>query len=161
MNANVQRSGRSFPGLAPSKRAQACRKAAAGRPISTEVPRTPAWEDESASIEVTEDETEYNVLVPLSGIDPRKIYVFATPQSLLIEIRSKSTVRHELGRAPAMESIDKRISREFTLPIAIEQGATIVEIRGGSLLIRARKSDVEQPSLWSQLIHFDTRAGLG
>lgn len=161
MNASVQRSGKLLLGPPPTKRAASCRSAAAGRPNLSEIPRPQAWQGDSPSIEITEDDAEYQIIVPLSGVDPRKIYVLATSQSLLIEIRFKLGVCHELDRAPVMESIDKRISREFTLPVEIEQGGTTVEIRGGSLLITARKSEQEQESPWSQLIHFDTRAGLG
>jgi HSP20 family molecular chaperone IbpA len=83
-------------------------------------------QDESLPIDVAEDESEYKIIVHLSGIDPRKIYVFATPRSLLIELRFKSTIYHDLARALVTESIDRRISREFSLPIEIEQGTTKV-----------------------------------
>jgi hypothetical protein len=52
---------------------------------------------------------KYKIIVPLPGIDPRKIYVFATARSLLIEIRFKGII-HDLTRVT--ESIDRRISRE-------------------------------------------------
>jgi HSP20 family molecular chaperone IbpA len=117
-------------------------------------------QDESLPIEVAEDESEYKIIVSLSGIDPRKIYVFATPRSLLIEIRFKSTIYHDLPRALVTESIDRRISREFSLPIEIVQGATRVQISGDSLHITARKSEREQETSWSQLIHVDTLASL-
>lgn len=160
MYVNVQRSNKLLEGPVSSKRAVPCRTAA-GRPNFSAISRPKAWQDESPSIEITEAQTDYKIIVPLSGIDPRKIYLFATPRSLLIEIRSKSTVCHELPGATATEKIDHRISRELTLPAGIKQGGTTVELRGASLLITARKSDCEQPAPWSQLIHFDTRAGLG
>jgi hypothetical protein len=45
----------------------------------------------------------------LLDTNPRKIYVFATARSLLIEIRFKSIIHDLTG---VTESIDRRISRE-------------------------------------------------
>lgn len=106
-------------------------------------------------IEITEDSAEYTFIVPLAGIDPRRIYVFARPRSLLIEIRLKNSVCHELVRASVMESIDRRIARELTLPINIEHGTTRVCVNGEFLHITARKSEHEQSRAWSELIHFE------
>jgi len=161
MNVSVRRSGRSSPGPPPTKRATSCRTAVAGRPNLSELPRPEAWQEEAPFIEIAEAETEYKIVVPLSGIDARKIHVFATPRSLLIEIRSKSNIRHELGDALVLENIDHRVSRELTLPVEIEQGGTHVQIHGESLHITALKSEWQEQPPWSQLIQFNTRAGLG
>jgi HSP20 family molecular chaperone IbpA len=157
MKASAQRSVQSFEGLIPKKRPASCRSAAAGGPKISESRRPQAWQEEFPAIEIAEEATEYKIIVPLSGIDPRKIYVFATPRSLLIEIRSKITVPHELDQALVMEGIDHRVSREFRLPVEIEQGGTEVQIGGESLDITARKSERQQQLPWSQLIHFDMR----
>jgi len=125
------------------------------------IPRPLVWQHEPPPIEIAEGQSEYKVIVPLSGIDPGKIHVVATPRSLLIEIRLKSSVRHQMTNAVVTESIDRRISREFSLPIEIERGTTTVQVRGEFLQITARKSPHDQQASWSQLIHFDTRASLG
>jgi HSP20 family molecular chaperone IbpA len=159
MNARVQRSTESFDGPVPKRRATSCRTSI--RPNASVIPPPLTWQDESLPIEIAEGQSEYKVIVPLSGIDPRKIYVFAMPRSLLIEIRFKSSIRHQMINALVTESIDRRISREFTLPIEIAHGATTVQVCGESLHITARKSEHDQQTSWSQLIHFDSRASLG
>lgn len=121
-------------------------------PLSIRRPHIP--QDESLPIEITEGQSEYRIMVPLAGIDPRKIYVFATPRSLLIEIRFKSTVCHELAHSLVTETVDKRISRELALPVEIEQGATTARVSDDALHITARKSEREQEISWSQLIDF-------
>jgi HSP20 family molecular chaperone IbpA len=112
-------------------------------------------------IEIAEQTSQYIIVVPLTGIDPRSVYVFATPRSLLVEVRVKRVVSHQIINGFVTESIKERISREFSLPVEIEQGATNVKVRGDSLQITAGKSQEEQQKPWSQLIHFDTRASLG
>jgi HSP20 family molecular chaperone IbpA len=134
------------------------RKTAPARPAGLQIGPPDIQQDESLPISIAENQSEYSIVVPLAGIDPRKIHVLATPRSLVIEIHSKSTVWHALTRAPVTESIDRRISRELTLPIEIEQGATTVRVTHDSLHITARKSEHNQETSWSQLIHFDTRA---
>lgn len=110
-------------------------------------------------IEIAEGRSDYEVIVPLSGIDPRKIYVFAKPQSLLIEVRFKSIVHHETSGIT--ERVQRRISREFLLPAELEAHTTTVRVCGDSLRIRARKSEEDEQASWSEMIHFDTRGSLG
>jgi HSP20 family molecular chaperone IbpA len=161
MNARVQRSTEPFEGLVPKRRAASCRPAASTRPNASVFPGPLTWQDESLPIEIAEGPSEYKVILPLCGIDPRKIHVLAMPRSLLIEICFKSSVRHQVTNAFVTESVDRRISREFSLPIEIEKGATTVQVWGECLHITARKSEHDQQPPWSHLIHFNTRASLG
>lgn len=151
MNARVQGSTESFEGPVPKRQAGSHRV-----PISVAV-RPVFRQCESPPIEITESQSEYKMIVQLSGIDPRHIYIFAMPQSILIEIRFKSLVRHETKKAAVMESIDQRIAREFSLPVEIEQGATTIRTCGESLVVTAQKAKERQETSWSQLIQFDTR----
>ena len=151
MNARVQGSTESFEGLVPKRQAGSHRV-----PISV-APRPAGRQGESPEIKVAESQSEYKIIVQLSGIDPRHIYVFAMPQSILIEIRFKSLVRHETLKPAVMESIDQRIAREFSLPVEIEQGATTIRTCGESLVVTARKAKERQETSWSQLIQFDMR----
>ena len=120
------------------------------------VPELVDWKSASPSIEITESLLEYKIIVALSGIDPRKIYVFAMPRSIQIEIRFKSMMHHKTVTPGVMETIDLRIVREFSLPVEIEQGATTIGIYGQSLLITAPKARQSQSTSWSQLIPFNT-----
>lgn len=115
------------------------------------------WHDGSPPIEIAERPSEYEVALPLKGIDPRNIYVFARPRALLIEIRFKSTVCHGMVNSHVTETIDRRVSREYSLPIEIEQGATKVQIQGQVLYITARKSKYDVQGSWSELVPFDTQ----
>jgi hypothetical protein len=45
--------------------------------------RAVVWQEECPWIEIAEVESEYQVVVPLSGIDARNVYVFATARSRL------------------------------------------------------------------------------
>ena len=116
-------------------------------------------QQDSTPIEISGGKSDYRVIVPLSGIDPRKIYVFAKPQALLIEFRLKSSVRYDTSNVA--ENIECRMSREFLLPAAIEAHSTVVRVCGDSLYITARKAEGEAQHPWSELIHFDTRGSLG
>jgi HSP20 family molecular chaperone IbpA len=124
------------------------------------VPRRAGWQSESPPIEVAETQLEYKFIVPLSGIDPRKIYVFAMPRSILIEIHFKSMMHHKTATAGVMETIDQRIVREFNLPAEIEQGAATIRIYGESLLIAARKARRIQSTSWSQLLPVEARGAV-
>ena len=161
MNLRVQRSAESFERPFPKKRAASSRTPISTRSNSSVIRRPLAWQAEPLPVEIVEGRFKYEVIVPLSGIDPGKIFVFATPRTLLIESRVRSSVPHQMANTVVKESIDQRISREFSLPNDIEQGGTTVEVCGESLHIAARKSDRPQQTSWSQLIHFDTRASLG
>ena len=163
MNPEVQPdSTELFEAPAPSTRT-AYRRTLRSWPNASVVVRTRplARQEESGAIEVAEDTLQYIIVVPLAGIDPRSVYVFAMPRSLLIEFRAKRVVSHKMINGFMTESIKQRISREFSLPVEIEQGRTIVKVCGDSLQITARKSQEEQQKPWSQLIHFDTRTSLG
>jgi HSP20 family molecular chaperone IbpA len=160
MNVAARPKLESFEMLAPKResRVREIDNSVRPNPLVIRLPQIPRGE--SLPIEIAEDELEYRITVPVEGIDPRKIYVFAAPRWLLIEIRFKSSVCHELARALVTESIDRRISRKFALPVEIEKGATTVRVSNGSLYITALKSQCEQETFWSQLIHFDMRASL-
>ena len=161
MNTEVQDSTELFEAPTPITRI-ACRRALLSRPKASVFIRTRLLaQQESGAIEIAEDTSQYNIAVPLAGIAPRSVYVFATPRSLLIEFRAKRVVSHKMINGFVTESIKQRISREFSLPVEIEQGTTIVKVCGDSLQITAGKSQEEQQGPWSQFIHFDTRASLG
>lgn len=118
-------------------------------------------EEELLPVDVWCEGPEYKLVVPLSGIDPRNVYVFATPHSVLIEIRFKNSLSHESEQGPVIETVERRISRELSLPIGIEERATSVHVCGDCLQITARQAGPEHPASWSELIHFDTRKSLG
>lgn len=162
MNTEVQDSTELFEAPAPITRT-ACRRTLFSRPKASVSIRTRplAQQEESRVIEIAEGMSQYSIVVPLAGIDPRSVYVFATPRSLLIEFRAKRVVSHKMINGFVTESIKQRISREFSLPVEIEQDTTIVKVCGDSLQITAGKSQEEQQKPWSQFIHFDTRASLG
>jgi HSP20 family molecular chaperone IbpA len=156
MTAGVQRASESFEEVSERRAASGGTTDLAGQKEFRTLWPFP-WQDGSAPIEIAERPSEYEVVLPLIGIDPRNIYVFATPRALLIEIRFKSTVCHALVNAAVTETIDRRIAREFSLPIEIEQGATAVQIQGQILHITARKSPYSEQGSWSELVHFDIR----
>jgi HSP20 family molecular chaperone IbpA len=161
MNATAQCSTESFEGPVPKRRPASGPTAASVRPSAFVIHRSVTWRDKSVPIEIAENQSQYRIIVPLLGIDPRKIHVFVMAHSLLIEIRFKTSVHHQMANGVVMESINRRILREFNLPIEIEEGTTTVQVCGASLHITARKSGSDRQASWSQLIHFDTRASLG
>lgn len=138
-----------------------CRQTPASRNASTIIRIHPLTRQKESSVEIVADESQYRIVLPLTGIDPRSVYVFATPRSLLIEFRFRKMVSHPTIHGFVTENIKQRISREFSLPGEIEQGTTTVAVCGDSLYIAARKSQEEEQRPWSQLVHFDTRASLG
>jgi HSP20 family molecular chaperone IbpA len=111
-----------------------------------------------APIEFEETHSEYHIIVPLSGIEARNVYVFAMPHSVLIEIRFKDITLHKGIETSVTEETNQRIERELILPAEIEQGKTKIRMHAGSLCITARKAQEGQGTGWSQLVHFDTRA---
>jgi HSP20 family molecular chaperone IbpA len=115
------------------------------------------WQNACPAIQIVESETEYGIVVPLSGIDARNVYIFAAPHSVMIEVRLKRSVRHGLMDDTVTETIDQRIERAFGLPAEIERGGTTVRISGESLFITARKAVQSRNTLWSQLIQFDAK----
>jgi HSP20 family molecular chaperone IbpA len=159
MNATAQCSTESFEGPVPKRRPASGPTAASVRPSAFVIHRLVTWRDKS--VPIAENQSQYRIIVPLLGIDPRKIHVFVMAHSLLIEIRFKTSVHHQMTNGVVMESINRRILREFNLPIEIEEGTTTVQVCGASLHITARKSGSDRQASWSQLIHFDTRASLG
>lgn len=160
MNSGAQRSTEPFEGTPPQRPAASRLTPICRKPNTSVIARPLAGQDESLSIEVVERESEYQLSMPLSGIDPRKVYVLVAPHSLLIEIRFKNVMRHQAIRAVVTESINWQMVREFNLPAEIEQGGTTVRLYGETLQITARKSQHDRQTSWSQLIHFDTRPSL-
>jgi HSP20 family molecular chaperone IbpA len=161
MNAGTQRAPEPFRG-APSQQTVASRPSSiCKKPNASAITRLCNEEKEPASIEIIEKEFEYQFSMPLSGIDPRRVYVFVTPHALLIEIRFKNMVLHQAITGAVIESINGQIVREFSLPAEIEQGATTVRLYEGTLQITARKSQQAQRTSWSQLVDFDAKPSLG
>jgi len=161
MSAMAQVSNALFNESIPKKQAASCQLALSLRSKGLVLLPPIVWNDEPLPIEVAEAESEYSIILPLSGIDPRNIYVFAKPRSLLIEIRWKSSTHHPVSNAHITENVERRISRELNLPTEIEERATTVRISGDFLQVTARKSRHDQQTSWSELIRFDTRASLG
>jgi HSP20 family molecular chaperone IbpA len=158
MNAGAQRAPEPFRG-APSQHTIASRPSSICRkPSASAITRLCNEEEEPASIEIIEKEFEYQLSMPLSGIDPRRVYVFVTPHSLLIEIRFKNRALHQAITGAVIESINGQIVREFTLPAEIAQGTTTVRLYEETLQITARKSQQDQRTSWSQLVDFDARS---
>ena len=102
--------------------------------------------DTLSPIELAETPSSYSIVVPLLGVDPRKVYVFAMPTLVTIEIHCRSGICHQLNDTPVIETIDRRISREFSFPIEIEKGGTVVQVCGESLEITAAKIGANPPS---------------
>jgi HSP20 family molecular chaperone IbpA len=97
----------------------------------------------------------YEIVVPIPGIDHRNVYVFAGPQSIIVEILTKKAVQHPSGDVVQMERTDQRIRREFILRVPIEAGSTKVKFEGDSLRITAIKSTDDDQETWSEFIRFD------
>lgn len=114
-----------------------------------------------APSELIEGQAEYKLLIPLAGIDPRRAYVLAKPQSVCIEYRSKGTISHETSVPPLLEAIECRVSREIVLPAEIDTRSTTVQVCGDSLFITARKAQGHKRNSSSELVQFDTRGSLG
>ncbi|HEX4230534.1 MAG TPA: Hsp20/alpha crystallin family protein [Bryobacteraceae bacterium] len=102
-----------------------------------------------------ESSTHYEIIVPISGIDHRNVYVFAGPRSIVIEILTKKAIQHASGDAILSERTDQRIRREFILRVPIEAGSTKVKFEGDFLQITASKSREEEQETWSEFIRFD------
>ena len=112
-----------------------------------------------APITITETASQFKILLPLDGIDARKLYIFATQQSILIEVRINRTVRHQ--RANCQEVQHQRLTREIRLHKPIEEGATTVSWIGNNLEITCVKATDLADRAWSEFVHLDTRASLG
>ncbi len=122
-------------------------------------PRALTCREELDPIDVIERKSDYEVVLPLSGIDPRKVYVIAKPQELLIEFRLKSSAQHASGKVT--ETTECRILREFKFPTEIQRHTTVIHLRAGSLHIRIHKAENGPQDPWSELIHFNTRGSFG
>ena len=96
----------------------------------------------------------YEIMVPISGVDPKKVYIFATEQSIQIEVRVKSSLHHWHGPEAVAEDLDQRVSRELRFPTEIVRGLTTVRISGDCLRITAVKSSERQHRPWSEFVHF-------
>jgi HSP20 family molecular chaperone IbpA len=147
--SNQMRSGRRFS----SKRTRASETGAAGAHIlGKELP----------PIEWDESDAGHTILVPMHGIDLRHIYVVAGPDSILIDMKVRKTVKHEDEGPLLVEIRDQRISRELKFRHTIQKGATVVRVRGEALEITCRKAtQTEESNSWSELLRFDTRSSLG
>jgi HSP20 family molecular chaperone IbpA len=113
-----------------------------------------AWQPEFAPLEVTESQTAYHIIAPLSGMDARNFYVIATPHSILIEMRLNRVKHHKTTETSILERIEQRIERELALPAEIEKGKTTIRTTPDSLFITAPKAMQSQSEIWSQLIAF-------
>lgn len=113
------------------------------------------------AIEPSESNLEYTIMVPTNGIDLRRIYVLAKPDSLFIEVRIRSSLKHQDGDAIVTEIEDQRVSRELRFRQPIEERGTSIEVRGRALQITCRKAMTAEEKSWSELLQFDTRASLG
>ena len=107
------------------------------------------------SAESYERPNHYEIVVPIPGIDRRNVYVFAAPQSIVIEILTRNFLRHPDGGIVLSERTDQRIRREFVLRVPIEAGSTTVKFEGESVQIIATKSTAEEQEAWSEFIRFD------
>lgn len=107
---------------------------------------------EVAPVRVEDDALSYKLIMSLRGIEPRMVYVIASPRSVLIEIRHKSVARLPTTSG-ITESLDRRTSREFYFPVEICRGGTSVFVRAGVLEITAQKSPDNQLAQWSELIN--------
>lgn len=112
-------------------------------------------------VEPVENGGEYEILVPTNGIDLRHFYVVATPDALLIEVRIRSSFKHDEADPVFAEIQNQRISRELRFRHPIEERGTMVQVRGGELQITCRKAAISDDKSWSEILHFDTRASLG
>jgi HSP20 family molecular chaperone IbpA len=110
-------------------------------------------------VHIADGSGEYKLTMPLVGIDPRNVFILASPRSLLIEVRLKRTISHETTGGPVAECIDRRITREFTLPVEIARNGTSVQVVEKRLQITARKAQHDQQGPWSQLVCFSTQTG--
>ena len=96
----------------------------------------------------------------MTGVDPRQVFVAATPDTLLIEIRDRETVNHE-GNGPVFSEIqDRRASRELRFRHPIEKGISL-RVNRNQLLITCRQASTGKEQSWSELLRLDTRASLG
>jgi HSP20 family molecular chaperone IbpA len=111
-------------------------------------------------LECGETVGEYTVIVPMTGIDLRQVFVVATPHTLLIEVRDRESVNYE-GNGPVFSEIrDRRVSRELRLRHPIEKDVHLHR-NANQLLITCRKTATGEEQSWSELLRFDTRASLG
>lgn len=111
---------------------------------------------ECPPIDVKEGQSSFEVILPVEHINPRNIYIFARPHSLLIEIRSKLNIRHPLSSTFAEESIHKQILREISFPVEIDNGATSIQLCGMALRISLKKLQLGEQASCSKLVPFDT-----
>lgn len=128
----------------------------APRALSQAVLCEPLWLTEILPAEdLDESPNQYEIVVPIPGIDHRNVYVFAAPRSIVVEILTKKAVQHPSGDVILLERTDQRIRREFILRVPIEAGSTKVKFEGDSLRITAIKSTDDDQETWSEFIGFD------
>lgn len=110
-------------------------------------------------IHVKETAAGFQIAVPVGDIDLRRVWVFASPRAIRIEIRSRAIQSH--AQAGCEEVDEQRIVRELKLPHAIQEGRTCVMPLGNELQIACLKDGTADDATWAELLHFDTRASIG
>lgn len=109
-------------------------------------------------IYIAETAAGLRILVPLKGIHPRQVYVFATPHSILVEMRARNTVHH----ARAIQEIQHRsITRELKFNDLIREGSTSIRLLGDDLEITCTTTRAEEEKNWSELVQLDMRGARG
>ena len=111
------------------------------------------------TILINDHSTMFHVLIPLDGIDMRDVFVFATPNSIMLELRSKRILQHA---GPISSEIQvQRITRELRCRDGIAKGSTTMNLVGGKLEITSIKAHTTGDEAWSEFIHMNTRCSLG
>lgn len=110
-------------------------------------------------IAIAETVTSIKLVVPLNGADPRHAFVFATPTSILIEIRITNII--ERSRIVYKEIQHQRITRDLKLDTNIQEGSTRVRMLGDNLEITCTKALSGDDKVWSELVYTTTRSSLG
>ena len=128
----------------------------------TNHPQALLTDDESLplpAISVADSIRTFRVVVPLDGIDARQVFVFATPFSIVVEIRIKRVLEHP---GPINSEIQRyRITRELRCREGIAKGSTAVRLLGSNLEITGIKASSPDDEDWSEFIQVDTRCSLG
>jgi len=108
----------------------------------------------------SETTAEYRVVVPIAGMDLQQLFIVATSQTLLIELRERETVPHEENGPVFSETQERRTSRELRFRCPIEKGVCL-QVHDRELWITCRKASTAEEQSWSEWLRFDTRASLG
>jgi HSP20 family molecular chaperone IbpA len=108
---------------------------------------------------ITETRLGLTLLVPLNGVDARHVYVIATPQAVVIEIRIRKAVPH--SGTIYQELQDQCVTRELRLHEAIKKGSTNVRFGRNGVEITCTKEPGLNDKSWSEFMHLNTRGSLG